>query len=132
MIEINIISKDPILICHRVPAIADRSVAHYAGKIVLETIKTALDNRKSPEPANIPVGLILDMRGYAITDLAAHKVWSTTLRQRELVKLVAKVAIVGNDSSTLRAEKELLSSDTLSFFVEFKSAVAWLHHRLAA
>jgi len=70
---------------------------------------------------------LLDMRGYSFQTLEARRIWSLGFKTAKPIEdNVNLVAIVGDDNYTVRAEKEMLESETLRFFWDEESAKAWL------
>ena len=52
--------------------------------------------------------LIIEMSNYLFDNLDAHKIWSQQFKQqKQLTDNVDKVALIGQDTEKLKAEKEL-------------------------
>jgi hypothetical protein len=70
---------------------------------------------------------VLDLRGKEFQGLQAHKAWSQGFaRNPALHGQVRYVAIVDHDTASFRAEREMLETDRVRFFVDIASAHEWL------
>ncbi len=75
------------------------------------------------------VNLVLDLRGKHFADLQAHKAWSQGFaRNPALQAHVQYVALIDDDTPPFRAERELMETEWLRFFVDPASAEQWLEH----
>lgn len=122
MIETNILSEMPAIVLHRVSGRMSETVALAGVSDALSIITTLA--KKQPK-----FGLLLDMRGYLIDDLAAHRLWSTGFKEHALLRMyVRAVAVVGDRTPKAEAEKGCLESDTIKFFYELDAAETWLRN----
>ncbi len=70
------------------------------------------------------------MRGYVFDNLESHKIWSIDFKQNSLLsEHVGRVALVGDPSPNLFAEKEMLETEELKFFTDFNLAYEWLKNQ---
>lgn len=107
------------LAIHRLSSLNTEVEAWEAAQSVVNQIEQA-----TPDLQHI--GLILDLRGYQMTSLRAHGIWSKAIKQHPCIaQRVTKAAIVANDSATFRTERALLQTATLCFFTDFHAAIAW-------
>ncbi|HEU5088549.1 MAG TPA: hypothetical protein VFT99_13930 [Roseiflexaceae bacterium] len=71
--------------------------------------------------------LLLDLRELHFADLQAHRAWRMDfLGHPALRRHTRRVAVVGSDSPSFRAEWELLQSPVCRFFFAVQPACAWL------
>lgn len=119
MIETKIVSENPTVVCHTLSGRLNEDDAE-SGAAEAMSIITDLVRKGSK------FNLILDMRGYVFDDLNAHRIWSTEFKQQISREHVARVAIVGKDTPQLKAEREMMESGTLKFFIELEQASQWV------
>ncbi|MDH5180168.1 MAG: hypothetical protein OEZ39_16035 [Gammaproteobacteria bacterium] len=123
MIETSITGMDPAVIHHRVSGtVSDQEV--------LVGVKEALVLVRDVVTLSGKFDLILDMRGYVV-NIQTHRRWSLEFKEHELiVGNTDRVAVVGDDSPTLDAEKALLASEKLNFFTSLAEAERWIARKV--
>jgi hypothetical protein len=120
MIETVLSPTLPATIVHRVTGIIGQAEAAQGAAAALGVVQARFASHG-------PLRLLLDLRGMTFADLQAHKTWSQGFaRNPALAGVVHHVAIVGSDTSALRAEQELLTTEQLRFFVAPAEAERWL------
>jgi hypothetical protein len=120
MITTTASSTTAALVIHRVTgAVGEREAAAGASE--------ALEFAQRAAALRGRLALLLDLRGVAFASLAAHRAWSVGFaRNPALGAFVRRVAIVGDDTPSFRAEQTLLASDHVRFFVDRAGAELWL------
>jgi len=120
MIETKLISENPTIVLQRISGSMNEDDATIGAEKAISIVEKALHISSS-------INLILDMRAYEFTNLKAHKIWSIEFKNNKIIENnVTRVAIIANDSATLRAEQELLESNRLKFFIDYDTANQWL------
>jgi hypothetical protein len=125
MIETNIINQLPMIVHHRVKGPMSVNEAMTGVAVALSVVKQAVSLSER-------LHLILDMRGYIFDSLDSHKIWKTEFTQNSLLsEHVECVAAIGDPGPKFIAEKELMESDKLKFFIDFNLAFQWLRNQEA-
>jgi len=123
MIETKIIHENPTIVYHRVLGRMSEDEA-IAG---IEKAKSTIENVVSK---TLNFDMIVDMRGYILENLDAHRIWSTGLKEKTAFKLdeddIVRVAIIGDDTPTFKVERDMMESNILKFFTELEIANKWL------
>jgi hypothetical protein len=120
MIETQLSSTLPATVLHRVAGTIDHQQAERGAAEALRLVQQLSSQHG-------PLNLVLDLREKHFEDLQAHRAWSQGFaRNPALHGHVQRVAIVGDDTPAFRAEREMLQTERVGFFVDVEDAQAWL------
>ena len=120
MIKTFVLTGHPEIIHHKMQGAITPDVAKAGAEQAIIKIREYLKR-------NDGLLLALDLRGYRVDNLDSHRIWSHEFKEHKLVsENITKVAIIGDESPQMRAEQELMGSETLRFFTDFDDAVTWL------
>jgi hypothetical protein len=120
MIETTLSPTLAATVLHRVGGAIDRPRAEQGAAEALRFVQR-LSSRLGP------LDLVLDLRGMHFEDLQAHKAWSRGFaRNPALQGHVRSVAILGDDTPAFQAERELMETERVRFFVDGALAEQWL------
>jgi hypothetical protein len=120
MIETALSPTLTATIVHRVMGVIDRQQAEQGAAEALRFVQHLLTEHD-------PINLLLDLRGKHFQDLAAHKTWSQGFARNPILQgHVRAVAIVGDDTPAFHAERELMDTERVRFFVDGTVARTWL------
>lgn len=120
MIGTRSLHSNPTIVLHRVSGRLNENQALTGASEALAVVRKLLKTTAT-------VHLILDMRGYAFDNLKAHRIWSTEFKLHPLIKEhVKRVSVIGDDSPKFRAEKKVMETDSLRFFLTLEPALNWL------
>lgn len=120
MIETKISNESPLIVYHCVSGKMSEEEATDGASKAMSIINNIVGK-------SLRFSLVMDMRGYLFDNLNAHRIWSIELKEQSALKEnVDRVALIGDDTVKLRAEKELMESDVLKFFTELELANQWL------
>ena len=120
MIETKLLTENLPVVYHRLSGRVSRKEVTDGTIEAMSVVKSIVDK-------NEQFDLILDMRGYILDNLNAHRLWTLDFKEQKILQEHAKrVAIVGDNTETLETEKEMMESATLKFFTELDAAYYWL------
>ncbi|MBN4081444.1 hypothetical protein JYT44_03675 [Caldithrix abyssi] len=121
MVESKIINENPTIVYLRVSGRISKDEAAFGAEKAMSIISGIIR-------MNLKSDIIMDMRGYIFDNLNDHhRIWSVELKKQKILKEnLERVAITGDDTPKLKAEKEMMKSDILKFFTEFNVAKQWL------
>ena len=120
MIETTLIEGQKKIVYHRVSSAMNELEAVEGAKEAMSIVSEIVKNKER-------FNLVLDMRGYIFEDIKPHRAWSLGFKEQRLLKdNVDCVAIVGDETPQLRAEKELMESGSIKFFTDQKLATQWI------
>ncbi len=122
VVETKILNKNPTIVYHRVSGRMSEDEAATGTAKAMSMIGNVVSEGSKFD-------LIMDMRGYIFDNLNAHRIWSVDLKEQKVLKdNVGRVAIIGDNSPKLRAEKGMMESDILKFFTDMEEAKKWLQN----
>ncbi len=120
MIETSLFPTLPATVLHRVTGLVDQQQAEQGATKALRYVL-------SLSSAHGKLNLMLDLRGKHFQNLQAHKAWGQGFaRNPALHRCVRYVAIIDDDTSSFRAEQEMMETEQVRFFVDVAVAQEWL------
>lgn len=123
MIGTKIVNQLPMIVHHRVTGLLSVDEAKSGAVTALSVVRQAVD-------LGSRLHLLLDMRGCIFDDLESHKIWAIDFKQNSLLtEHVDCVAVVGDPSPNLFAEKEMMETEVHKFFTDFNLASEWLQNQ---
>lgn len=120
MIQTTIVKSEPAIVYHQLSGSMDEKEASMGAGEARSLLKPIVQNGQR-------FHLMIDTRGYFFNDLGAHRTWSLEFKEQPVLRRhVLKVALIGDDTSQFRAEKEGMESDHVRFFTDAAAARQWL------
>lgn len=113
-------------VIHRITEEIDTEEAEIGIDELVEILDKAVQKYGS-------VNLIINAKGARFSSLLAHKTWRQAPDNfpAGITEKINYCALVFDDSSNARAEKEFMEDEKLRFFFDFDEAVHWLRSKMA-
>ena len=124
MIQTQLPSLGDATLLHRVTGSVDVPQAEQGAADALRLVQQLAQQHHT-------IKLLLDLRGLHFDSLQAHKAWKLGFVEHPLVhQHVRYVAIIGDDTPPFHAERELMETEQVKFFVDLALGQRWLAQAL--
>ena len=122
MIETHLSPRMTATVTHCVTGAIDRQQAEQGAAEALQLAQHLLTQHD-------PINLLLDLRGVDFLGLQVHKTWSLGFAcHLSLQEHVRYVVIIGDDTPQFQAERALMETERVKFFVDVAVGQQWLAH----